>query len=150
MPVRRCTASETRSCGSSPRCGEASRIWGGASPLRSRVSGGRLARRPPLRAYATPISELVGTPLCRTQLCTNDRHHRIKDPPRSRCRRHVGWTSRQTELDGLLRRINTYLVRGARRKFTRLKSFKKAKRWWNGLLLRQPALFAHWAWMTEF
>lgn len=56
----------------------------------------------------------------------------------------------RTELDGLLRRINTYLVRWARRKFTRLKSFKKAKRWWNGLLLRQPALFAHWAWMTEF
>ena len=56
----------------------------------------------------------------------------------------------RTELDGLLRRINTYLVRWARRKFTRLKSFKKAKRWWNGLLLRQPALLAHWAWMTEF
>lgn len=56
----------------------------------------------------------------------------------------------RTELDGLLRRINTYLVRWARRKFKRLRSFKKAKRWWNGLLRRQPALFAHWAWMTEF
>ena len=56
----------------------------------------------------------------------------------------------RTELDGLLRRINTYLVRWARRKFTRLRAFKKAKRWWNGLLLRQPALFAHWTWMTEF
>ena len=56
----------------------------------------------------------------------------------------------RTELDTLLRRINTYLVRWARRKFRRLRSFKKAKRWWNGLLLRQPALFAHWAWMTEF
>ncbi|MCA1705255.1 MAG: hypothetical protein LC808_19160, partial [Actinobacteria bacterium] len=38
----------------------------------------------------------------------------------------------RTELDGLLRRINTYLVRWARRKFKRLRSFKKAKRWWNG------------------
>jgi RNA-directed DNA polymerase len=56
----------------------------------------------------------------------------------------------RTELDGLLRRINTYLVRWARRKFRRLRSFKRAKRWWNGLLRRQPALFAHWAWMTEF
>jgi RNA-directed DNA polymerase len=56
----------------------------------------------------------------------------------------------RTELDGLLRRINTYLVRWARRKFKRLRSFKKAKRWWNGLLRRQPNLFAHWAWMTEF
>jgi len=56
----------------------------------------------------------------------------------------------RTELDGLLRRINTYLVRWARRKFKRLRSFKKAKRWWNSLLRRQPNLFAHWAWMTEF
>jgi RNA-directed DNA polymerase len=66
-----------------------------------------------------------------------------------------GWTTYygkfyRTELDGLLRRINTYLVRWARRKFRRLRAFKKAKRWWNGLLRRQPALFAHWAWMTEF
>jgi RNA-directed DNA polymerase len=56
----------------------------------------------------------------------------------------------RTELNTLLRRINTYLVRWARRKFRRLRSFKKAKRWWHGLLQRQPALFAHWAWMTEF
>jgi hypothetical protein len=56
----------------------------------------------------------------------------------------------RTGLDGLLRRINTYLVRWARRKFRRLQAFKKAKRWWNGLLRRQAALFAHWAWMTEF
>lgn len=56
----------------------------------------------------------------------------------------------RTELDALLRRINTYLVRWARRKFKRLRSFKKAKRWWTGVLQRQPTLFAHWAWMTEF
>jgi RNA-directed DNA polymerase len=56
----------------------------------------------------------------------------------------------RTELNGLLRRINTYLVRWARRKFKRLRSFKQAKRWWNGLLQRQPGLFAHWTWMTEF
>lgn len=56
----------------------------------------------------------------------------------------------KTELYALLRRINTYLVRWARRKFKRLRSFKAAKRWWHGLLRRQPALFAHWAWMTDF
>lgn len=56
----------------------------------------------------------------------------------------------RTELNTLLKRVNTYLVRWARRKFKRLRSFKKAKRWWHGLLQRQPALFAHWAWMTEF
>ena len=50
----------------------------------------------------------------------------------------------------LLKRINTYLVRGARRKFKRLRSFKKAKRWWHELLQRQPGMFTHWAWMTEF
>ncbi len=66
-----------------------------------------------------------------------------------------GWMSYygrfyRTELHGLLRRINTYLVRWARRKFRRLRAFKRAKRWWNGLLRRQPALFAHWSWMTEF
>ena len=53
----------------------------------------------------------------------------------------------RTGLSTLLKRINTYLVRWARRKFRRLRSFKKAKRWWHGLLQRQPALFAHWAWM---
>ena len=53
-------------------------------------------------------------------------------------------------LHPLLKRINGYLVRWARRKFKRLRAFKRAKRWWNGLLQRQPALFAHWAWMTEF
>ena len=56
----------------------------------------------------------------------------------------------RTEMLCLLRRINTYLVRWARRKFKRLKAFKRAKRWWNGLLQRQPAMFAHWAWMPEF
>ena len=56
----------------------------------------------------------------------------------------------RTEMFGLLRRINTYLVRSARRKFKRLRAFKRAKRWWNGLMKRVPKLFAHWAWMPEF
>ena len=56
----------------------------------------------------------------------------------------------RTAMFGLLRRINTYLVRWARRKFKRLRAFKRAKRWWRGLLQRVPRLFAHWAWMPEF
>jgi len=56
----------------------------------------------------------------------------------------------RTGLNSLLRRINTYLVRWARRKFKRLRAFKRAKRWWHGLIKREPGLFAHWAWMTEF
>jgi RNA-directed DNA polymerase len=56
----------------------------------------------------------------------------------------------RTKLLALLRRINTYLVRWARRKFKRLRSFKKAQRWWKDLVARQPGMFTHWAWTTEF
>jgi hypothetical protein len=42
----------------------------------------------------------------------------------------------------MLRRINTYLVRWARRKIRRLTAFKQAGRWWNGLMRSQPGLFA--------
>jgi RNA-directed DNA polymerase len=66
-----------------------------------------------------------------------------------------GWmnyygTFYRSELYGLLRRINTYLMRWARRKYKRLRAFKRAKRWWDRLVKRQPDLFAHWAWMTNF
>jgi RNA-directed DNA polymerase len=56
----------------------------------------------------------------------------------------------RTEMHGLLRRINTYLVRWARRKFKRLRSFKKARTWWHRLQRNEPKLFVHWAWMAEF
>jgi RNA-directed DNA polymerase len=66
-----------------------------------------------------------------------------------------GWMSYygrfyRTALNGLLQRINTYLVRWARRKYKRLRSCTKARKWWDGLTARQPRLFAHWAWMTDF
>ena len=54
------------------------------------------------------------------------------------------------EMSDLLRRINTYLMRWARRKYKRLRSFKRFKRWWHGLLRREPGLFVHWAWVTRF
>jgi RNA-directed DNA polymerase len=44
----------------------------------------------------------------------------------------------------LLKRINAYLVRWARKKYRRLASFKRVYRWWYGLVDRQPDLFAHW------
>jgi RNA-directed DNA polymerase len=56
----------------------------------------------------------------------------------------------RTALNGLLQRINTYLVRWAKRKYKRLRSYKKVRKWWGGLTARQPRLFAHWAWMTDF
>src|SRR3954465_7222856 len=44
----------------------------------------------------------------------------------------------------LLQRINTYLMRWAGRKYKRLRSYKRFKAWWLGILDRDPKLFAHW------
>jgi len=56
----------------------------------------------------------------------------------------------RTGLNTLLRRINTYLMRWAQRKYKRLRPFRKARAWWHRLTARQPRMFAHWAWMPEF
>ena len=56
----------------------------------------------------------------------------------------------RSRLYRLLRRINTSIVRWARNKYRRLGSFKKARRWWTGLVDRGPGLFAHWAWVPTF
>ena len=50
----------------------------------------------------------------------------------------------RTVLDPLLQRVNTYLRRWAGRKYKRLRTIKRFKRWWTGLLQRAPRLFAHW------
>ena len=47
-------------------------------------------------------------------------------------------------LSQLLRRVNTYLTRWARRKYKRLRAFKRFHRWWNGLIDREPELFTQW------
>lgn len=49
-----------------------------------------------------------------------------------------------------LRRINNYLVRWARKKYKRLKTFKKAHAWWKAVTKRDPLLFAHWKWVHSF
>jgi hypothetical protein len=41
-------------------------------------------------------------------------------------------------------------VRWAKRKYKRLRTFKKVRRWWEGLTARQPRLLAHWTWVTDF
>jgi RNA-directed DNA polymerase len=50
----------------------------------------------------------------------------------------------------LLQRINTYLVRWLRKKFKRLRSFKKAKAAWQRVISQYPRAFAHWAWICTF
>lgn len=50
----------------------------------------------------------------------------------------------------LLYRINTYLMRWARKKYRTLRGFKKAKSWWNTVTTRYPRGFAHWAWTRGF
>jgi RNA-directed DNA polymerase len=66
-----------------------------------------------------------------------------------------GWMNYYGEFNraamySLLRRINTYLVRWARKKFTRLRAFKRFKIWWDRIVERKPDLFAHWTWMRAF
>jgi hypothetical protein len=55
-----------------------------------------------------------------------------------------------TALYPLLKRINGYLVRWARRKYRRLIPFKRVKRWWDGLVSRNRTMFSHWQWTGTF
>jgi hypothetical protein len=56
----------------------------------------------------------------------------------------------KTALYPLLKRINAYLVRWARKKYKRLRGFKKAKAWWQRVTKRDPLLFAQWRWVHSF
>jgi RNA-directed DNA polymerase len=56
----------------------------------------------------------------------------------------------RTEMDPLLKSINTYLMRWARKKYKRLRAFKRLKAWWKGVTQRDSGLFAHWAWTHRF
>ena len=55
-----------------------------------------------------------------------------------------------TVMDPLLQRVNTYLRRWAGKKYRRLRTFKRFKRWWTGVLKREPGLFAHWRWVRAY
>jgi RNA-directed DNA polymerase len=56
----------------------------------------------------------------------------------------------RSQLYPFLQRINTYLMRWARKKYKRLRSYKRFQAWWTGLLDREPGLFKHWTWMRNF
>ncbi len=66
----------------------------------------------------------------------------------------VGWMNYygrfyRTQLHPLLRRLNIYLRRWAAKKYRRLRTYKQFKRWWTGLLTREPGLFAQWKWVRS-
>jgi RNA-directed DNA polymerase len=50
----------------------------------------------------------------------------------------------------LLERINAYLVRWIRKKYKRLRPFKKAQKCWQRITRQYPRLLAHWAWTPCF
>jgi group II intron reverse transcriptase/maturase len=50
----------------------------------------------------------------------------------------------------LLQRINAYLVRWLRKKYKRLRGFKKARACWQRITKQDPLLFAHWKWVHSF
>ena len=56
----------------------------------------------------------------------------------------------RSRLYPLLLRVSFYLRRWAARKYKRLRTYKRFKRWWAGLLARQPGLFAHWRWVRAY
>jgi len=56
----------------------------------------------------------------------------------------------RSEMAPLLQRVNSYLRRWAGRKYRRLRSYSRFRRWWTGLITRQPRLFAHWKWIRAF
>jgi RNA-directed DNA polymerase len=55
----------------------------------------------------------------------------------------------RSQVYALLRRINAYLMRWARKKYRRLRSYKRAKEWWDRVVRIAPRLFAHWSWTRE-
>jgi len=56
----------------------------------------------------------------------------------------------RAEMYSLLQRINTYVMRWARKKYKRLRTWKRFKAWWSGVTVREPGLFVHWAWMRAY
>ena len=60
-----------------------------------------------------------------------------------------GWTNyygrfTRSVFTRILLRINTYLMRWARRKF-RLRGYRALARWWHQVHVERPAMFVHWA-----
>jgi len=54
----------------------------------------------------------------------------------------------RSALFSLLQRINAYLMRWIRKKYNRLRPFKKAHACWKRITRQHPRLFAHWEWVS--
>jgi RNA-directed DNA polymerase len=54
----------------------------------------------------------------------------------------------RSALFSLLQRINAYLMRWIRKKYKRLRPFKKALACWKRITRQYPRLFAHWEWVS--
>ena len=64
----------------------------------------------------------------------------------------AGWMNyygryHRSTLYPLLRRVSIYLRRWAARKYKRLRTHRRSKRWWARVIDRAPDLFAHWQWI---
>jgi RNA-directed DNA polymerase len=55
----------------------------------------------------------------------------------------------RTKMHPILWRVNTYLRRWAGKKYRRLRTYKRFKRWWIGIIEREPDLFAQWQWVRS-
>jgi hypothetical protein len=53
----------------------------------------------------------------------------------------------RSQMAPLLQRVNTYLRRWAARKYRKLRNYQSFRRWWDGVIQRQPRLFAQWQWV---
>jgi len=56
----------------------------------------------------------------------------------------------RSAMSPLLQRVNAYLRRWAGMKYRSLRTLKRFKRWWTGLVDRQPRPFAQWRWARSF
>jgi RNA-directed DNA polymerase len=64
----------------------------------------------------------------------------------------AGWMNyygryHRSALYPLLRRVSIYLRRWAGRKYRRLRTHRRFRRWWDRVIEREPDLFAHWQWI---
>ncbi|WP_347671960.1 hypothetical protein [Micromonospora sp. B11E3] len=91
------------------------------------------AHRPPATTGTGGLA-WCGTPRGRRRRTAADRADRC---PADRCAHH---RERRRHHDSRRRRP----------KYRRLRSFKRFKAWWSGILEREPGLFMHWARAREF